>query len=306
LDHTQYFGANQVIKTYSNFEPRFSAKIDVASRSSIKTSYCRTTQYLHLISNTTASTPLDVWTPSTNNIKPQIADQVALGYFQNFGKNSMFEASVEVYYKQLQNQVDYINNANLLLNQYLEGDLLSGKGRAYGAEFFLKKSKGKLNGWISYTLARTERLVNGINMNNWFPNRFDRLHNVNVISNYELTERFSLSANFVFATGTPATFPTNRIELQGYIIPHNSEDKRNNYRIPAYHRLDLSATLDLKKKEGRNWEGSWVFSLYNAYDHKNAFSVFFRQNENNPTVTEAVRYTIINYPIPGVSFNFKF
>jgi hypothetical protein len=306
LDHVTSIGTNKVMKTYFNFEPRFAAKVDLTAKSSIKASYTRITQYLHLISNTTASTPLDVWTPSSNNIKPQIADQFALGYFQNFGKNSMYEFSVEVYYKQLQNQIDYINNANLLLNEYLEGDLLSGKGRAYGSEFFLKKAKGKFNGWLSYTLGRTERQVNGINMNKWFPNRFDRLHNINLVSSYDLTERFSLSANFAFATGTPATFPTNRIEVQGYVIPHNSEERRNNYRIPAYHRLDISATLDLKKKEGRKWEGSWVFSVYNVYCHRNAFSVFFRQNPDNPVVTEAVRYTIVNYPIPGVSFNFKF
>jgi len=305
LDHTQSFGTNQVIKTYFNPEPRLSAKIDVAPRSSIKASYSRNAQYLHLISNTTASTPLDVWTPSTNNIKPQIANQYALGYFQNLGKNSMYECSVEVYYKQMQNQIDYIDNANLLLNPYLEGDLLTGKGRAYGAEFYVKKTKGKLNGWISYTLARTERLVNGINMNNWFPNRFDRLHNLNVVSSYDLTERLSLSANFIFATGTPATFPTNRIEVQGYVIPQNSLDSRNNYRIPAYQRLDISATLELKKKETRKWEGNWVFSIYNVYDHQNAFSVFFRQNPDIPTQTQAVQYTVIGTIVPSIAFNFK-
>jgi hypothetical protein len=306
LDRMETVGQNEVIKTYSNIEPRLSAKIDVAVRSSIKASYARGTQYLHLISNTTASTPLDIWTPSTNNIKPQIADQFALGYFQNFGNNSMYEFSVEVYYKQMQNQIDYINDANLLLNEYLEADLLSGKGRAYGSEFFLKKAKGKFNGWVSYTLGRTERQVTGVNFDKWFPNRFDRLHNVNVVGSYDLTERWSLSANWVLATGTPATFPTNRIEVQGYVIPHNSEEKRNNYRIPAYHRLDLSATLQLRKKETRKWEGNWVFSIYNVYNHQNAFSVFFRQNPDDPTRTEAVRYTIIGTVVPSVAFNFKF
>jgi hypothetical protein len=202
--------------------------------------------------------------------------------------------------------LDYINNANLLLNEYLEGELLTGKGRAYGVEFFLKKEKGKFNGWLSYTLARTERKVTGVNLDKWFPNRFDKLHNVNLVTSYDLRNRLTVSANFAFATGTPATFPTNRIEVQGYVIPHNSEERRNNYRIPAYHRLDLSVTLKLKKKEKRKWEGSWVFSVYNVYNNKNAFSVFFRQNKDYPTQTEAVRYTIIGAPIPGVSFNFKF
>jgi hypothetical protein len=300
------YNSAQVIKPYYNIEPRFSVKRDITENSSIKASYNRTTQYLHLISNTTASTPLDIWTPSTNNIKPQLCDQLALGYFHNFGKNNMYESSVETYYKMLQNQIDYINNANLLLNEYLEGDLLSGRGRAYGAEFYLRKVKGKFNGWISYTLGRTERKVDGINLNKWFPNRFDKLHNVSVVANYDLNKRLSFSANFVFATGTPATFPTNRIEIQGYTIPHNSEEKRNNYRIPAYHRLDLSATLQVKQKEGRKWEGFWVFSVYNVYNHQNPFSIYFRQNEDSPGTTEAVRYTIIGTVVPAVSFNFKF
>lgn len=300
------YNSAQVIKPYYNIEPRFSVKRDITENSSIKASYNRTTQYLHLISNTTASTPLDIWTPSTNNIKPQLCDQLALGYFQNFGKNNMYESSVETYYKMLQNQIDYINNANLLLNEYLEGDLLSGRGRAYGAEFYLRKVKGKFNGWISYTLGRTERKVDGINLNKWFANRFDKLHNVSVVANYDVNKRLSFSANFVFATGTPATFPTNRIEIQGYTIPHNSEEKRNNYRIPAYHRLDLSATLQVKQKEGRKWEGFWVFSVYNVYNHQNPFSIYFRQNEDSPGTTEAVRYTIIGTVVPAVSFNFKF
>jgi hypothetical protein len=305
VESTKTYTSGQVIKPYYNIEPRFSVKKDLSEKTSIKASYNRTTQYLHLISNTTASTPLDVWTPSTNNIKPQLCDQLALGYFQNFGNNDMFESSVEVYYKALQNQIDYINNANLLLNEHLEGDLLSGKGRAYGAEFYLRKVKGKFNGWLSYSLGRTERLVDGINRDKWFPNRFDKLHNVSLVANYDLNKRWSFSANFVFATGTPATFPTSRIEVQGYIIPQNADESRNNYRIPAYHRLDVSATMQLKKKERRKWEGFWVFSIYNVYDHQNAFSIFFRENADNPVNTEAVRYTIIGSLIPSVSFNFK-
>ena len=174
----QYRGG-EVVKTYGNLEPRFSAKVDLGPNSSIKLSYNRLAQYIHLISNTTASTPLDIWTPSTNNIRPQIGDQIAGGYFRNFGqtaRGSQFEASVEVYYKWLQNQIDYIDGANLILNKFLEGDLLNGRGRTYGAEFYLKKNSGTVNGWISYTLARTERLVEGINNNAWFPTRFDKPH----------------------------------------------------------------------------------------------------------------------------------
>lgn len=306
LVSTKNYEHLETIKQYGNLEPRLSVKYDLTERSSVKLSYNRTSQYLHLISNTTASTPLDVWTPSTNNIKPQLADQLAWGYFRNFGKDDSYESSVETYYKHMQNQVDYIDNANLLLNEFLEADLLTGTGRAYGAEIYLKKNKGKLNGWISYTIARTERKVTGINQNDWYPNRFDKLHNLNLVPSYDISKRLTLSANFVFATGTPATFPTNRIEIQGFVVPHNSQEKRNNYRIPAYHRLDLSATLQAKSKEGRKWNYNWVFSVYNVYNRRNPFSIFFQANEDNPQVTEAIRYSIIGSFVPAVAFNFNF
>lgn len=293
------------IETYYNFEPRISMKLDLREHNSLKASYNRTAQYIHLVSNTTASTPLDVWTPSTNNIKPQLADQVALGYFQNF-KENMIQTSVEVYYKDMQNQVDYVDNADLLLNEYLEGDLLTGAGRAYGAEFYVKKAKGKWTGWVSYTLARSERQVEGINRGVWYPNRFDKLHNLSLISTYHFGKRVDVSANFVFATGTPATFPTNRIEVQGWVIPHNSDQARNNYRITPYHRLDLSLTLRGKDKEDSNFESFWVFSCYNVYNRRNAFSIFFQPSEDDPVVTEAVRYSIIGTFVPAISWNFKF
>lgn len=298
------------IQTYSNFEPRFSLKYELNEVSSVKASYQRMAQYLHLISNGAASIPLDVWTPSTNNIKPQLADQIALGYFRNF-KQNMFETSVEVYYKDFQNLVEYIDGADLLLNEFLEGDLLTGIGRAYGAEFYVEKKKGKFTGWIAYTLARTERQVDGINQGEWFPARFDQTHNFNVTAFYEVSRRLTFSSTFALVSGTPTTFPTNRIELQGYVIPHNSEDKRNNYRIPAYHRLDISATLNRKPKEGRKNDSFWVFSVYNLYNRRNPFSIYFRQGEVRPPAgqpinTEAVRFAVIGSFIPSVSYNFKF
>jgi hypothetical protein len=202
--------------------------------------------------------------------------------------------------------VDNIDGANLLFNQYLEADLMTAKGRAYGLELFVKKAKGKLTGWISYTLARTERQTPGINNNNWYPSRFDKLHNLNVASVYTLKPRLDVSADFVFMTGTPATFPTSRFEVQGIIIPYNSYGARNNYRIPPYHRLDIAVTLRLKEKEGRKWTGYWVFSVYNVYSHANPFSVYFRQNPDVPNQTQAMQYSIIGRAIPAVSFNFKF
>ncbi len=299
------------IKTYDNFEPRFSSKYELTSNQSIKLSYNRMAQYIHLISNTTASTPLDVWTPSTNNLKPQIADQVAVGYFRNATiKEQKYEFSVETYYKTFQNVIDYVDGADLLLNKYLEGDLLTGRGRAYGIEFFLKKATGKFNGWISYTLARTERQVNGINRNDWYPNRFDQLHRLNLVGFYDLNDRWTFSADFVMSTGTPATFPTNRIEVQGYTIPHNSQESRNNVRIPWYHRIDISATLHGRKfkKNGKKRKNDdyWVFSVYNVYNRRNPFSIYFRQNPEIPTQTESIRYSVVGSFIPSVSYNFKF
>ncbi|TAG04018.1 MAG: TonB-dependent receptor [Cytophagia bacterium] len=304
-------GNMENVKTYYNFEPRFSAKYELTSTQSIKASYNRMAQYIHLISNTTASTPLDVWTPSTNNIKPQLADQVAVGYFRNQKiKGQNYEFSVEGYYKTFQNVIDYIDGADLLLNRFLEGDLLVGKGRAYGLEFFIKKATGKFNGWISYTLARTERQIVGINRGDWYPNRFDQLHRLNLVGFYELNDRWSFSADLQISTGTPATFPTNRIEVQGYAIPHNSQDSRNNVRIPWYHRVDISATLQGRKfkKNGkkRKNEDYWVFSVYNIYNRRNPFSIYFRQNPDVPAQTEAVRFSVIGSFIPSASYNFKF
>jgi hypothetical protein len=291
--------------SYTNLEPRLAVNYSLTETSSLKASFNRMTQYLHLISNTTASTPVDLWLPTTNNIKPQIADQVAVGYFRNFKQNK-YEASAEVYYKDFQNQIDYIDNADLFFNTELEGDILSGDGRAYGIELYVKKNTGKMTGWISYTIARTERQIEGINRGAWYPTRFDRAHNLSVVSSYELTKKWSFSANFVFSTGTPATFPTDRYEIQGAVLPHNDQDARNNFRIPNYHRLDISATLTPEKNDKRKFNGEWVFSVYNVYSRRNPFSIFFEQDEDQPQVTNAVRFAVIGSFVPAVSYNFNF
>jgi CarboxypepD_reg-like domain/TonB-dependent Receptor Plug Domain len=326
---TKTLKSGEVAQTYGNLEPRFAAKYELSPTTSLKFSYNRLAQYVHLVSNTTASTPLDIWTPSTNNIKPQIADQVAAGYFRNLGPTGTeYEASVEVYYKSLQNQIDYIDGAQLVLNKYLEGDLLSGKGRAYGAEFYVKKNGGLFNGWISYTLARTERQVEGINNNTWYPTRFDKTHTLNVVALYDPVrpdgspKRWNLSATFALASGTPATFPTSRFEYNGQVVPQNTDYARNNYRIPMYHRLDLALTIVGKRKPGRRNQDNWVFSVYNVYARQNPFSVFFRQGTQDITLTgpdgtkygetinsnstEAVRYSVFANIIPSVTYNFKF
>jgi hypothetical protein len=299
------FGSRESIKLYANLEPRFTARYTLTESSSLKMSYNRMAQYIHLISNTTASSPLDVWSPSTTNIKPEIADQLALGLFKNL-KDNMYETSVEAYYKTMSNQIDYVDGADLLLNQDMEADLLYGKGRAYGVEFFARKNSGRLNGWISYTLSRTERQIDGINNNEYYAAKYDKTHNINAVGVYQLTKRLNLSGNFVYGTGVATTFPNGRFEQDGIIVPINTDNARNNFRVPAYHRLDLSATLDGKKKPGRKYESSWTFSLYNLYSRRNAFSVYFRQNEDNPQKTEAVRLSVFGSVIPSVTYNFKF
>ncbi len=304
----------ETIKTYYNLEPRASFTYVMNPASSIKGSYNRTAQYVHLISNTVASNPLDVWTPSTNNIEPQTGQQVSLGYFRNL-RNNAIEASAEVYYRATKNQIDYIDGADLLINQFLEGDLLSGIGRAYGLELYVQKKKGKLNGWVSYTLGRTELKVDGINNGNWYATRYDQTHNVKVAAFYDLTKRFSLSANFSYITGTPTTFPTDRFEWQDFVVPYNYGDGRNNVRIPDYHRLDIGATLNGKtvKKNGkpRKITDQFVFSVYNVYSRRNPFSIYFTQGGERPVIgepipTKAVQVSIIGSIFPSVTYNFKF
>jgi CarboxypepD_reg-like domain/TonB-dependent Receptor Plug Domain len=301
------FKQGESIQQYGNLEPRFSANLNLNSSTSFKLSYNRTAQYLHLMSNTAASTPLDIWTPSTNNIKPQIADQLAVGLFKNFGQETNdFETSVEFYYKKLQNQIDYIDNSDLFLNEFFEGDLLFGKGRAYGAEFFIKKNTGKFNGWVSYTLSRTERQVVGVNANKWFPSRFDRTHVTNIVAMYDLNKRWSFSTNFAFYTGVPYTFPRGKFVYDKFILPDNENSSRNDSRVTNYHRLDLSATLLAKKGLFKKGTANWVFSIYNAYNRRNAFSVYFRQNADDKSKTEAVKLSIFGSFVPAITYNFKF
>lgn len=306
---TSYDDWDNII-TYHNLEPRASLQYQLGDDNSIKASYNRTAQYIHLVSNTTAATPVDIWTPVTPNIKPSMADQVALGYFHNLNNNK-YEISTEVYYKKMDNLIDYIDGADLLLNEFIEGDLLVGEGRAYGLELMAKKTKGKFTGWLSYTLSRSERKTPGISKSEWYASRFDQAHNLSLTGFYQLSDRWEASANFAFNTGTPTTFPTSRYYQQGIVIPHNSNESRNNVRIPNYHRLDLSITRKGKVKEGKRWTGDWVFSIYNVYARRNAFSIFFNQNENRlptgaPVRTDAYRLSVIGSMIPSISYNFRF
>lgn len=309
LNRVEVVSDGSSIADYMNLEPRLSIKMQTSQTSSVKASYNRTAQYIHLLSNTTASTPVDIWTPATNNISPAIANQVAIGYFRNFDNNS-YEFSTEVYYKKMTNLIDYVDGADLILNEFLEGQILTGEGRAYGAEFQLKKEKGKFSGWLSYTLARSERNVPGINNNDWYPSRFDQTHNFNLTAFYKLNKRCSVSANFVYNSGTPTTVGGTGYYQQGYFIPNNDDNGRNNFRIPDYHRLDLSLTID-PKPGNRKWKGQWIIGIYNVYSRKNAFTIYNKQDSTRPLIgnsinTEATRLSVIGSFIPSISYNFTF
>lgn len=294
------FEDGESIEFYHGLEPRLSMKYQLDENRSIKASYNRNYQYLHLLTNSTTSTPTDVWVPSSNNVKPQIADQVSLGYFQNFMDNT-YEFSVETYYKNLQNQIDYRTGADLFINNTIESELVFGSGYAYGLELYLRKRKGTFTGWVSYTLSRTLREFDEINNGDPFPARQDRIHDLSVVANYNLTSRLSLSANFIYYTGDAVTYPAGRYTVDEQIVPYYTE--RNGERIPDYHRLDLGVTL--RNKPGKRVESSWNFSLYNAYGRENAFSIEFRENEDDPTRTEAVKTALFKW-VPSVTYNFSF
>ena len=305
---TKFYDKNKVVESFNNLEPRFSFAYQINDDQSVKASYNRMIQYLQLISNTSSPTPLDVWTPSDNFIKPQIADQVALGYFKNF-KDGMYSLEVETYYKKVKNRLDYIDGANLIANKAIEQVILNGQLRSYGLEVMLKKNEGKLNGWISYTLSKSEQqtpgrtaVETGINNGAWYNSVYDKLHNIAITSSYNLNEKWSFGANFSLQTGQPVTYPNGQYDYLGITVP--SYGLRNENRLPAYHHLDIAATLTPRKNADRNWKGEWVFSIYNLYNRKNAASINFRQNTDTGA-NEAVKTSIFGM-VPAVSYNFKF
>lgn len=290
----------EVYKTHGGLEPRLAVNYLLSNWSSVKMSYNRLHQFLHLLTNTTTTTPTDLWLPSSNNVKPQISDQVSLGYFQNIKQNE-FETSLEFYYKNLQNQIDYKNGANLVFNSTVESELVFGRGWAYGAELMVKRNSGRLNGWLSYTWSKTMRQFDEISNGNPFPARHDRTHDVSLVAMYDLTRKLKLSATWVYYTGNAVTFPSGKYEIDGKTIGYYTE--RNGYRMPDYHRLDLGLVW-LRKKTDR-FESSWNFSVYNAYARENAYFIDFRTKEDNPSETEAVQVSLFK-AIPSVSYRFKF
>lgn len=289
-------------KTYSNIEPRFAANYRINEVSSAKIGYARNTQYLHLLSNSGSGNPTDQWIGTTYNIQPEIADQLSIGYSRNF-ENDNYEVNVEGYYKSLQNQIDYRNGAEITFDVAadVESELLFGKGRAYGLEFIIKKKTGKLTGWISYTLSKTERKIDGINNNEWYNARLDKTHDLSVVATYAWNKKWTLSGLFVYSTGNAVTFPSGKYELNGQTVFQYSN--RNADRMPAYHRMDLSVTYEPNKM--KRFHGSWNFGIYNLYGRENAYTITFEDNPDKPGTTRAVQTALFRW-VPSITYNFKF
>jgi hypothetical protein len=298
---TVTYGSGSVVKSYYNLEPRLSAGYQLSEASSVKLSYNRNTQNIHLLTNSTTSSPTDLYVMSSNNIKPEIADQVSAGWYRNF-KDNLFEFSAEVYYKWLQNQIDYKDGAQLIVNENVESQLTFGSGRAYGLELFLKKKYGRFNGWIGYTLSKAENKFAAINNGNYYAARQDRTHDLSVVGIYQLNNRWSFSGSFIYQTGSAVTYPTGKYTIGGLTTFSYSE--RNGYRKPDNNRLDVGATLE--GKQHKKYHSSWTFSVYNVYGHRDPYSIVFRDSKTVPNTTEAAETSIFATPIPSVTWNFKF
>ena len=296
------YPAGKLYQTYGGLEPRLGILFNVDELSSMKASYSRTYQYLQLASNSTVGTPLDIWFPASPNVKPQIADQIAVGYFRNFRHNTI-ETSVETYYKWMRNVIDFKDHAQLLLNSKLEGELRVGRAYSYGAEFLIRLHEKKLSGWISYTWSRTFRQIPEINNGNPYPAPYDKPNNIAVVLNYKIAKRWSVSSTWVYATGSAVTFPTGRAEVGGKIIPIYSD--RNAYRFQDYHRLDLSLTFFSKTKPNARFKWDLNASVYNVYSRHNTWAINFLQEDNNPNVTYAEKIYLFGI-VPSVTFNFHF
>jgi len=298
---TLHYNSGQFVKTYINPEPRLALSYSFNPSTSVKASYVRNVQNLHLISNSTSSNPTDKWIASTNNIKPEISDQVSVGYYKNLWHNH-YELTLETYYKTMKNQIDYRDGADVFNNMdAIETQLLFGKGKAYGIETMFKKKEGRFTGWVSYTLSKTKRKIDGINNNEWYNARQDRTHDITIVTSYQVSKKWNLSANWVYYTGDAVTFPAGKYRVDDQVVFYYT--KRNSYRMPAYHRLDLGATCTIKQTKHTLSELS--FSLYNAYGRENAYSIEFQQSDKDPEKTEAVKTSLFRW-VPSVSYNFKF
>ena len=298
---------NKVERSFFNLEPRLALAFSFNENQSVKASYNRMSQYLHLITNTSSPTPLDVWAPSGRYIEPQLLDQVAVGYFQKF-KDRRYSMEIESFYKVIKNRLDYIDGANLVANNSIEQVLLPGDARAYGLEFLFRKNIGRLSGWIAYTFSKTEQQTpgrtpeeTGIVNGNWYDTNYDKPHDISLTASYELDKRWQFSANFAYQTGLPTTFPTGQYRFENLTVPVYAP--RNSNRLPDYHRLDVSATFT-PRPSSTNYKSSWNFGIYNVYNRMNSVSLTFRKNQDTG-YNEAVRLSLFGI-IPSVTYNFKF
>ena len=283
------------------FEPRLGLTYIFDDRQSVKASYSRTTQFIQLASNSTSGSPLDFWFPASEKVKPQKCDQFAVGYFRNFASNK-YEFSAEVYYKNMKDVVDFKDHAQLFLNDNIEDELRFGRGYSYGLELMLRKTLGAFNGWISYTLSKSMRQVEDINQGNWYRSPYDKPQNISTLVSYDFSKKWSLSACWVYGSGTPVTYPTGRFQIEGNYVPIYSG--RNEYRYPAYHRLDLSATWKLSPP-GKRFRHELNFSLYNAYGRANVWTILFRPEDNDPNSYYAEKISLFKF-VPSITWNFSF
>ncbi len=302
------FGSGESIANFGNLEPRASLAYTLNDVSSVKLGFSRVAQYIHLLSNTTSATPLDVWAPSGRFIKPQLSNQYAIGYFRNF-KDKVYSMEVEAYFKNTDNRIDYIDGSDLIGQNTIETEILNGESRAYGLEFLLRKNEGKFTGWLAYTLSKSEQRTPGgiagglgINNGNWYNTPFDRTHDVSISGAYKLNDKWSFGTNLVFQTGRPVTFPNGQYEYEGLSIANFSD--RNSDRLPAYHRLDVSVNYKPNRKPDKRFKGEWVLGVYNAYNRRNAASISFGQNLETGA-NEATRTAIFGI-VPSLTYNFKF
>ena len=307
---TASYKRSDALASFNNFEPRVSLSYLLDNQTSFKLSYNRMAQYLHLLSNTASPTPLDVWAPSGKFIKPQLLDQFAAGYFKSI-KNGDYSLETEVFYKDIQNRIDYINGANLVANNEIETVILNGQARAYGLEVLFKKNEGNFKGWLAYTLSKSEQKTQGrtanepgINQGEWYNTPYDKTHDISINTSYELSKKWLFNANFLFQTGQPTNYPVGQYEVQGLNVPIYNDNTRNADRLPAYHRLDISATLTPESNKNRKWQAEWVFGIYNLYGRQNAASINFRQNRETFR-NEAIQTSIFGL-VPSVTYNFKF
>ncbi|NNF20269.1 MAG: TonB-dependent receptor [Flavobacteriaceae bacterium] len=309
-------GRSTTLADFTNLEPRISLSWTPDEQNALKASYTRLSQYLHLLSNTSSPTPLDVWTPSGPFVKPQLLDQYAFGYFREI-RDSRYTLETEVFYKEVQNRIDYIDGANLIANNAIEQVILNGQARAYGLELLLRKNEGSFQGWLAYTLSKSEQRTpgrspvsdsgrsnqeTGINFGEWYNTPYDKTHDIALYGSYEINEKWSLNSNFIYQTGQPTNYPVGQFGFQGLTVPYYG--LRNKERLPDYHRLDISATLVPKKNRNRKLQTEWVFSIYNVYNRMNAASINFRRNQDTGA-NEAIRTSIFGI-VPAVTYNFKF